>query len=42
MNVLNGWWVCTPTTYAMLLAQGYVTAIIETRHGIRWRFMVLP
>ena len=39
---MNGHWVCTESAYAMLVEQGYVTSIIQTRHGIRWRYMVLP
>jgi hypothetical protein len=35
-------WVCTDSAFYALLAQGYVTHIIETRHGIRWRLMVKP
>jgi hypothetical protein len=34
-------WVCTDSAYAALLAQGYVTFQIQTRHGVRWRLMVL-
>jgi hypothetical protein len=37
---MNGHWVCDDSAYAALLAQGYVTHVIATRYGIRWRYMV--
>lgn len=39
MNIV---WVCDDSAYARLLAQGYVTAYREKRHGKWWRGMVLP
>jgi hypothetical protein len=35
-------WACDSRAYHALLSQGYITRIIETRHGVRWRLMVLP
>jgi hypothetical protein len=38
---LDRQWVCTPSAYEMLISQGYVTHVIEWRHGAMWRLMVL-
>ena len=40
MKTYDQRWVCTDSAYAALTAQGYITVLIETRHGIRWRLMV--
>lgn len=39
---MSGYWVCTESAYVMLLEQGYVTHHIERRHGVEWRWMILP
>lgn len=41
-NFKDQQWVCDSRAYHALLAQGYITHVIETRHGVRWRLMVLP
>jgi hypothetical protein len=34
-------WIVTDSAYYALLAQGYITAQIQKRHGVSWRLMVL-
>ncbi len=33
-------WVCTDSAYEALLAQGYLTQLIQYRRGVRWRLML--
>jgi len=43
-GTMNGqhWVLYHSTAWALLVEQGYVTSIVETRHGQQWALMLPP